>query len=95
MGKTSIILGVFALIISLLPLLNGWFLLISWMVWLFATLSLILGIVAIAKKQKNGIVGIVLSVCSVATPFVFAGQYLENSAESSLDAVEGIINFTN
>lgn len=94
MSKASIVLGILALIVSILPLASGWFLIISWLVWIFGPLSIILGIIGLVKKQSNSLIGIILSICAVIMPLVFAEKYIENSVETAGDAINGVMELT-
>lgn len=88
MAKASLILGIFAILIGLAPLLSGWFLMFIWLVWILAILSVVFGVIGIVKKKDLAkcIVGIVLSVFAILSPRMFEEQMAENAVESVSNA---------
>lgn len=91
LGKASVVLGVISLVLALLPLMSGWFLMISWLMYLTVGLGLLLGIIAVVKKQSNAIVGIVLNVVALVMPFFLAETYAERGLESASKATSGML----
>lgn len=91
LGKASFILGIIAVIFSLLPLMSGWFLLIFWLCYVIAALGIALGIWALIKKQSRSIVALVLCVLSSVIPSILSDKYEDNAVESGREAV-GYVN---
>lgn len=88
--KASVVLGVLAVVIALLPIVSGWFMLLTPLNWAIAPLGIICGVVAIIKSQdlKKSIIGLALSAFALAAPFVLAEQYVKSAAESAGNAIE-------
>jgi FtsH-binding integral membrane protein len=90
LGKASLVLGIIAIVFTLLPLLSVWFLVISsWLVWLLAVVGLILAIIAVVKNQKNSIAGIAACVISIVLYFVVLNS--DAMAERAANDVAGAI----
>ena len=94
MAKSSVILGILALIVSLLPLAHCWFFAISWLYWILGSLSIIFGIIGLIKKKKSALFGIIFSVCAGLAPIVFAEQYAAKALEAATDVVNGAAKLT-
>lgn len=92
MATASLVLGIIAFVFSLLPFLSGWFLALTFLVWILALLAIVFGIIGLCKSQSVGkcVVGLVLSVLSVAVPYIFAETFASNALESVSNAVERV-----
>lgn len=95
LGKASFILGIIALIFSLLPLMSGWFLLIFWLCYVIAAAGIALGIWALIKKQSKSIAGIVLCVLAFIIPRILSDKYVDNAVESGRDAISSANELVN
>ena len=82
--KASIVLGVIAVIIALLPLLSAWLMFLTFVNYLVVPIGVICGVVAIVQSQNlaKSIIGIILCVLGLLLPFVLAERYIVSSIES-------------
>jgi len=90
MATASLVLGIIAVVLGLLPLLSGWFLVLFWAVWILAILAIVFGIIALCKKQSvvKPVIGMLLSILGCAAPSIFADAYADNAKEMVRDAYE-------
>lgn len=88
MATASLVLGIIAAVVGLLPLISGWFLMVSWMAWILALLAIIFGIIALCKKQSvaKPVIGIILGLLGCAAPYIFKGVF-EDRANEMVDGV--------
>ena len=92
LGKASFVLGIIAVIFALLPVLSPWFMVISWLVYVIAFVGVILGVIAILKKQQKAILGTALCVAAVVA-FILIGNsdwMAERTLESAASALDGV-----
>lgn len=87
--KASIILGIIAIVIALLPLLSGWLLFVTIFNYLVVPAGVICGVIAVIKSQYKvkAIIGIALCVLAFFLPNMLAEAYVESAAESVSNAV--------
>ena len=92
LGKCSFVFGIIAVIFALLPYLSTWFLIISWLSYLFGIIGLILGVIAAVKKQKKAITGIILCIVAcVGYYFIVNSEYIvEQAAKDATEAIGGM-----
>lgn len=93
--KTGRVMGIIGLVFALLPLISGWFLMISWLGYVLGFIGLICSIIALVKKQKGAIIALVLSLTSLIAPFALAEVYVEKSLESTSNLLEKGLELTN
>lgn len=96
-SKASMVLGIIAMVIALLPLMSGWFLLLMWINYLVVPAGVICGVIALIKSQnmKKTIIGLALCVVAFSLPYIMAESYVESVAESAAGAINsaaGAIN---
>lgn len=93
LGLWSLILGVVAVVIALLPFLSTWFLLLSWLLWVLAPVAILLGIFGIVKNQKKSIAGVVAAVVAIAAYFfVLNSDYIaQQAAEDAAKAGAAVV----
>jgi hypothetical protein len=92
LAKAGKVLGIIGLILALLPLLSGWFLLLTWLSYVLGAIGLVLAIIAFVKKQNGAIIGIVLCAASIVLPICLKNTYAEKAAESAANAIESSAN---
>lgn len=92
--KASVVLGVIAVVIALLPLLSGWLMFLTFVNYLIVPIGVICGVVAIVKSQNlvKSIIGLALCVLGLALPFMLAEKYAESAVESVGNALETVGN---
>lgn len=97
LGSCSFAFGIISIILAVLPLISAWFLAINWLLWIFAVIGLILGIVGIIKNQKKSIAGSVLCVLSVVAYFVLLNSdfMAEKAVEDVANTTKSLIELTN
>ena len=66
MGVTGLVLGIIAMIFFWLP----------WLAWVLAIPGLIFSIVAMVKKQKYRVGGLILNILAIVIPWIFAADVL-------------------
>ena len=66
MGVTGLVLGIIALIFCWLPLIA----------WILAVPGLIFSIVAMVKKQKYRVGGLILNILAIVIPWILAAAVL-------------------
>ena len=95
-ATASLVFGIIALVLALLPLLSAWFLILSGLNWGIVPISVICGVVAIVKSQNlvKSIVGIVIGVFALCMPFIFAEQYVKSSVDSVGNMLETVDKLT-
>ena len=89
MDTTTLIMGICAIVFSLLPLISGWFFALIWCVWIFLILAIIFGIIGLVKKQSVAkcVIGMVLAVLATfAVPAIFSKVYEKKANEMVNDA---------
>ncbi len=97
LGKASLVLGIIAVIFTLLPLLSVWFLVISsWLVWLLVAIGLILGIFAVIKKQNKSIAGLVANILAIILYFVVLNSdaMAERAAKDAANVIDTAITIS-
>lgn len=91
--KAGKVLGILGLIFALLPLVSGWFILLTWLAYLLGLIGLILAIIALVKKYNGAIVAIVLTIASIIAPICLREVYAKKALESAANAVENAGTF--
>ncbi len=96
LGKCSFIFGIIAVVVALLPYLSTWFLLVSWLTYIFGAVGIILGVIAFVKKQQKAILGLVLCLAScVGYYFISNSDYIaKKSVENAAEAVGGVMQMS-
>ena len=91
--KASMVFGVITMIFALMPLLNAWFMFLTGLNYVLASIGILCGVLAIVKSQNlvKSIVGVVLCVLALCTPWFLAEYYLE----STLETAGNILNMGN
>lgn len=84
------VLGVISLILALLPLVSGWFLMISWLIYILAPLGLIFGIIAIVKKQPKAVVATIVCAVALLLPLLLDKTY----EDAAMKSVDNALSFT-
>ncbi|MBQ4291128.1 MAG: hypothetical protein II752_00115 [Muribaculaceae bacterium] len=87
MKTASIVLGIIALVLAILPFISAWWLLLSWLVWILAILGIVFGVVALVKKQDKGI-GLAINVVAIVLYF-FSAKAAATEAANALASGEG------
>lgn len=65
---TSNVFGILGIVIALLPLVNPWFLLLSWLAYVLGVIGLILAIIALVKRYKWSVIAFIINVCLIIVP---------------------------
>lgn len=92
LGKWSLIMGVIGVILALLPFASAWFLLINWLVFIFAGIGALLGIFGYMKNQKRALAGIIASVIAIAAYFMTANCVADNAVKGAANAIHGAMS---
>ena len=81
LGKAAVVLGIIALVFTLLPFISVWFVFLNWLAIPTAGVGIILGIIAVVKKQQKAILGLALCViAAIAYPLVLKSDALQKKA---------------
>lgn len=96
MAKAALWCGIFAALFGLSPFLSGWFLILTFVVWILAILAIIFGIIALVKKQPvaTAVIGLVLAIFGILCPYIFTETFAENAVESTSNALEKVSDMT-
>ena len=83
-SHASMTLGIMSMVFALLPLLSAWFMFLTFINYLLAPIGTICGIVGIVKSQNltKSVIGLVLCVLAICTPFILGEYYMESAADS-------------
>lgn len=90
--KASVVIGVIAMVLTLLPLASAWFMILTSVNYVLVPIGVICGIVAIVKSQNLivAIVGLVLCILALFMPYFLSDYYLASAAESVGNMVDSI-----
>jgi hypothetical protein len=92
-SKAAMIFGIISVVFALLPMLSAWFMFLTGLNYVLASIGILCGVLAIVKSQNlvKSIVGVVLCVLALCTPWFLAEYYLE----STLETAGNILNMVN
>ena len=92
LGKAAFVLGIIALVFSLSPFLSTWFIILNWLAIPIAGVGIILGVLAVVKKQQKAILGLALCViAAIAYPLVLKSDALQKKAVEDTAKVAGAV----
>lgn len=69
-GTAAFVFTIIAIIFAALPLLSPWLLMLAPLTYPCSLLGIILGIVAIIKHQKKGVISVIISVIAILLPSI-------------------------
>ena len=93
-SKATLVFGIIAMVMVILPLISGWFVFLMPVNWcIIIPAGVICAIVALIKKQNlvKTIIGVALCVLAWFMPDMLVEQYAESLAGSVQNAVEGVV----
>ena len=92
LGKAAVVLGIIALVFTLLPFISVFFVFLNWLAIPTAGVGIILGVIAVVKKQQKAILGLALCViAAIAYPLVLKSDALQKKAVEDTAKVAGAI----
>ena len=94
LGKAAFVLGIIALVFSLSPFLSTWFIILNWLAIPIAGVGIILGVLAVVKKQQKAILGLALCViAAIAYPLVLKTDYIQKkTVENAAEVAGAVVN---
>lgn len=95
-STASLVLGIIAMVLALLPLLSAWLMFSTWLNWFIVPFSIICGVVAIVKSQNlvKSIAGMVIGVLAFCMPIILTEQYVKSSVKSVGNMFETVDKLT-
>lgn len=95
-STASLVLGIIAMVLALLPLLSAWLMFSTWLNWFIVPFSIICGVVAIVKSQNlvKSIAGMVIGVLAFCMPFILTEQYVKSTVKSAGNMFEAVDKMT-
>lgn len=92
LGKAAFVLGIIALVFVFLPFISVWFVFLNWLAIPLAGVGIILGVLAVVKKQQKAILGLALCViAAIAYPLVLKSDALQKKAVEDTAKVAGAV----